>query len=70
MSETEESQVPRKKMTGLSTAQNILGLRVDTEDIMIGLLQRKLADLRQRLANWPSERREATVRVFLPLAEK
>ena len=31
----------------------------------VGLPQRKREDLRQRLANWPPERREATVREVL-----
>ena len=34
----EEPLVPRKKMTGWSTAQEILGMWVDIEDMVIGLL--------------------------------
>ena len=60
----------REKITGWSIAQDILGLWGDTEDMTVGLLQRKLEDLRQRLANWPPERREATVREVLSLAMK
>jgi len=62
--------VPRKKMTGWSTAHDIIESWVDTEDVVTGLLQRKLEDLRQRLASWLPERREATVRDVLWLARK
>ena len=37
-------------MTGWVTAQEVLGLWLDTEDMTVGLPQRKLEDLRQRLA--------------------
>ena len=43
---------------------------MDTEDITVRLPQRTLEDLRQRLASWPPERREATVREGLSLAGK
>lgn len=56
--------------TGRSTAQEIPELWVDTGDMMIRLPQRKLEDLRQRLANWPTERREVTIRDVLSLAGK
>ena len=46
----EDSLLPRK-MTGWSTAQEILGLWVDMEDVTVGLPQRKLEDLRHRLAS-------------------
>ena len=68
--EGEEPLLPRKKITGWATAQEVLGLWLDTEDMMVGLPQRKLEDLRQRLAKWPPERRKATVREVLSLAGK
>ena len=43
---------------------------MDTEDMVVGLPQRKLDDLRQRPVSWPPERREATVQEVLPLARK
>ena len=57
-------------MTGRSTAQEVLGRWLDTEDMTVRLPQRKLEDLRQRLANWLPERREATDREVLSLAGK
>ena len=66
----EEPLLPRKKMTGWATAQEVLGLWLDTEDMTVGRPLRKLEDLRQRLAKWPPERREATVREVLSLAGK
>ena len=50
----------RMKTTGWSTAQCVLGLWVDTEDVKVRLPQRKVEDLRQQLASWPPEQREAT----------
>ena len=66
----EEPLVPRKKMTGWVTAQEILGFWVDTEEMTVGLPERKLDDLRHRLGCWPPGRREATVREVLSLAGK
>ena len=57
-----ESLLPRKKMTGWSTAHEVLAPWLETEDMTVGLPQNKLEDLRQRLANWLPKRREATVR--------
>ena len=48
----------------------ILGLWVDTEDVTVRLPQRKVEGLRQRLASWPPEQREATAREVLSLAGK
>lgn len=39
-------------------------------DMMIGLPDRNLKDLSQRLTRWPPEQREATVRKVLSLAGK
>ena len=50
--------------------QEVLGLWLDTQDMTVGLPQKKLEDLRQRLAKWPPEWREATVREVLSLAGK
>ena len=68
--EGEEPLLLRKKMTGWATAQEVLGLWLDTEDMTVGLSQRKLEDLRQRLAGWPPERKESTVQEVLSLAKK
>ena len=57
-------------MTGWATEQDVLGLWLDTQDMTVGLPQKKLEDLRQRLAKWPPEWREATVREVLSLAGK
>ena len=35
--EWEEPLPPRKKMVGWSTAQEVMGLWLDTEDMMVGL---------------------------------
>ena len=48
--EGEEPLLPRK-MRGWATAQDVLGLLLDTEGMTVGLPQRKLEDLHQRLAN-------------------
>ena len=64
--EGEEPLLPRGKMTEWATAQEVLGLWLDTEDMTVGLPQRKLEDLRQRLAGWPPELKEATVQEVYP----
>ena len=68
--EGEKPLLPRMKMTGWTTVLEVLGLWLDTEDMTVGLPQRKLEDLRQRLANWLPERREEAVREVLSLAGK
>ena len=57
--------LPWKKMTGWATVQEVLSLWLDTENMTVGLPQRKMEDLRQRLAMWLPERREATVQEVL-----
>ena len=68
--EGEKPLLPRRKITGWATALKVLGLWLDMEDMTVGLPQRKLEDLRQRLANWLPERWEATVQEVLSLAGK
>ena len=41
----DEPLLPRKKMTGWPIAQGILGICVDTDDMTVGLPERKLEDL-------------------------
>lgn len=49
----EDPLVPRKKMAAWPRAQEIIGLWIDTEDMTVGLLQRKLEELRHRVESWP-----------------
>ena len=57
-------------MTSWTTAQELLGLWVDTEDMTVGLPQRTPEDLQQRLESWPSRRRDVLLREVLSLSRK
>ena len=48
----------------------VLGWLVDTEAGTISLPEQKVQDLRERLAEWPPHRKQATVREVLVLAGK
>jgi len=52
------------------TEHVVLGWLVDTEAGTISLPEQKVQDLRERLAEWPPHRKQATVREVLVLAGK